>query len=104
MIYYSVELYHADFMLWYDNLSAPDPYYVLPVLMGVTMFAQQKMSSQSMGSQNQQAAVMMKVMPVVFTAFMLFLPAGLVLYYAISLIIGVGQQYYIKRKFSTQEA
>lgn len=100
MIYNSVELYEADFMLWYTNLAVHDPYYVLPALMGITMFAQQKMST--VDTSNKQAAMMMKVMPVMFTAFMAFLPSGLVLYYFFSLLIGVGQQYFVKRKFRTE--
>lgn len=100
-IYNSVELYHAHFALWYTNLAAPDPYYVLPLLMGVVMFAQQKMST--VDTTNSQAAIMMKVMPIMFTAFMLFLPSGLVLYYALSLLIGVGQQYYIRQKYSSDD-
>ncbi|MGM0557779.1 MAG: membrane protein insertase YidC [Myxococcota bacterium] len=100
MIYNSVELYEADFMLWYTNLAVHDPYYVLPALMGITMFAQQKMST--VDTSNKQAAMMMKVMPVMFTAFMAFLPSGLVLYYFFSLLIGVVQQYFVKRKFRTE--
>lgn len=98
MIYYSVDLYHADFALWYTNLAAPDPYYVLPVVMGVVMFGQQSMMSGASG--NTQAKIMSKVMPVMFTAFMLFLPSGLVLYYSTNLIIGLGQQFYIRDDFS----
>ncbi len=97
MIYNSVELYQADFILWYDNLAVHDPYYVLPALMGITMFAQQRMST--VDTSNKQAAMMMKVMPVMFTAFMAFLPSGLVLYYYFSLLIGVGQQFFVKQKF-----
>ncbi|MFW5966848.1 MAG: membrane protein insertase YidC [Persicimonas sp.] len=97
MIYNSVELYEADFFLWYTNLAEPDPYYILPILMGVVMFAQQRMST--VDQTNKQAAMMMKIMPVMFTAFMLFLPSGLVLYYALSLLIGVGQQYWVRKKY-----
>lgn len=100
-IYNSVELYHADFALWYDNLAAPDPYWVLPILMGVVMFLQQRMST--VDQTNQQAAMMMKIMPLMFAGFMFFLPSGLVLYYALSLLIGVGQQYYIRKKYSSDE-
>jgi YidC/Oxa1 family membrane protein insertase len=96
MIYYSVELYQADFMLWYTNLAAPDPYYVLPLLMGAVMYVQQGMMGSAAGTTNMQAKVMTKVMPVMFTAFMLFLPSGLVLYYSINLMIGLGQQFYIR--------
>lgn len=99
-IYNSVDLYNANFVLWYTDLASPDPYYVLPLLMGVAMFFQQRLSS--VDTQNKQAAMMMKIMPVMFTAFMLFLPSGLVLYYALSLIIGVGQQYFIRKKFADE--
>jgi YidC/Oxa1 family membrane protein insertase len=101
MIYNSVELYHADFALWYTNLAEPDPYFVLPALMGVVMFAQQQMST--VDQSNKQAAMMMKIMPVMFTAFMVFLPSGLVLYYALSLLIGVLQQFYVRKKFSGED-
>ena len=94
MIYNSVELYEASFMLWYTNLAAPDPYYVLPILMGVVMFVQQGMMGGA--GANKQAQIMTKVMPVMFTAFMLFLPSGLVLYYSVNLMIGLGQQFYIR--------
>lgn len=97
MIYNSVELYHAKFFLWYTDLSAPDPYFVLPILMGAVMVLQQRMTPMDPG--NKQMATMMKIMPIVFTAFMLFLPSGLVLYYFVNLVLGVGQQYMIKRKF-----
>jgi YidC/Oxa1 family membrane protein insertase len=102
MIYSSVELYHADFILWYDNLAAPDPFYVLPILMGVVMFGQQQMMNTA-GS-NTQAKIMTKVMPVIFTAFMLFLPSGLVLYYSINLLIGLGQQFYVRSQREAEEA
>lgn len=101
MIYNSVELYHADFALWYTNLAEPDPYYVLPILMGIVMFAQQKMST--VDTTNQQAMMMMKIMPFMFAGFMIFLPSGLVLYYALSLLIGVGQQFYVKKKYSGED-
>lgn len=98
MIYNSVELYHANFMLWYTDLSSPDPYFVLPILMGAIMVVQQRMTPMDAG--NKQMATMMKIMPIVFTAFMLFLPSGLVLYYFVNLVLGVGQQYLIKRRFA----
>jgi YidC/Oxa1 family membrane protein insertase len=97
MIYNSVELYHANFFLWYTDLSAPDPYFVLPILMGAVMVIQQRMTT--IETPNPQMAMMMKIMPVMFTAFMLFLPSGLVLYYFVNLILGLGQQFWIKRKF-----
>jgi YidC/Oxa1 family membrane protein insertase len=100
MIYYSAELYHADFILWYTNLSAPDPTYALPILMGAVMFVQQGMMSQA-AQANPQAKIMTKVMPVMFTVFMVFLPSGLVLYYSINLMIGIGQQLYVRHYSDT---
>jgi YidC/Oxa1 family membrane protein insertase len=94
MIYSSVELYEADFILWYTNLAAPDPFFVLPIIMGVVMFVQQGMMTSAGG--NMQTKIMTKVMPFMFTGFMLFLPSGLVLYYSVNLIIGLGQQFYIR--------
>ncbi len=102
MIINSVELYQAEFILWYTDLSARDPYFVLPILMGVMMLIQQHfMTPQSSASgPNQQAQTMMKFMPIMFTAFMLFLPSGLVLYYSLNLVLGVLQQWMIRRKFA----
>jgi YidC/Oxa1 family membrane protein insertase len=94
MVYSSVELYEADFILWYTNLAAPDPFFVLPIIMGVVMFVQQGMMTSAGG--NMQTKIMTKVMPFMFTGFMLFLPSGLVLYYSVNLIIGLGQQFYIR--------
>jgi YidC/Oxa1 family membrane protein insertase len=101
MIYNSVELYRANFALWYTDLSAPDPYFVLPILMGAVMVVQQRMTT--IETPNPQMAMMMKIMPIMFTAFMLFLPAGLVLYYFVNLILGLAQQFWIKRKFRLAE-
>lgn len=101
MIVNSVELYQADFILWYTDLSAKDPYFVLPILMGVVMVVQQKFMM-STSAPNPQTKVMMQVMPIMFTAFMLFLPSGLVLYYFLNLILGVLQQWMIQRKFAKQ--
>ena len=104
MIYNSVELYQADFTLWYTDLSAPDPYFVLPILMGAAMVAQQWLMPMDTGNaQAQQMRTMMRIMPIVFTAFMLFLPSGLVLYYFVSLILGLLQQWLIKRRFRTDD-
>ena len=102
MIYNSVELYQAEF-LYFADLSAPDPYYALPVLMGAVMFIQQKITMSASATGNPQMKVVMKVMPVAFTGFMLFLPAGLVLYYLLNLLIGLLQQFLIKRKFRKAE-
>ena len=102
MIYNSVEIYQAQF-LWYADLSAPDPWFILPVVMGVVMFAQQKITMSTAAATNPQMQIVMKIMPVAFTAFMLFLPAGLVLYYLLNLLMGLSQQFLIKRKFRLAE-
>src|SRR5690606_41803840 len=100
MILNSVELYKADFFLWYTDLSASDPYFVLPILMGIVMFAQQ--SLMTVEAPNPQMKTVMKIMPIGFTAFMLFLPSGVVLYYSASMLIGILQQVMIKRQFAKQ--
>ncbi|MEZ4870989.1 MAG: membrane protein insertase YidC [Bdellovibrionales bacterium] len=77
----SIELYQAPFILWVDDLSMKDPYYVLPVLMGITMFIQMRITPSTMDE--MQKKVMM-VMPIMFSIFMLALPSGLTLYIFIS--------------------
>jgi YidC/Oxa1 family membrane protein insertase len=93
----SVELRHAPFMLWIQDLSVQDPYYVLPILMGVSMFFIQKMSPTQVQDPMQQK--IMKFMPVIFTFFFLWFPAGLVLYWLVSNIVTLIQQTYIYRQF-----
>ena len=96
----SVELRHAPFMLWIQDLSVQDPYYVLPILMGVSMFFIQKMSPTTVQDPMQQK--IMKVMPVIFTGFFLFFPAGLVLYWLMSNIVTLTQQTIIFKQFEKQ--
>ncbi|QUJ67476.1 membrane protein insertase YidC [Photobacterium sp. GJ3] len=86
----SVELRHAPFFGWIHDLSAQDPYYVLPILMGVTMFLIQKMSPTTVTDPMQQK--IMTFMPVLFTGFFLFFPSGLVLYWLVSNIVTLIQQ------------
>lgn len=85
----NIELYHMPFTLWWTDLSAPDPYYVLPLLLGVLMHVQQRLSPTTMDP--AQAKMMMYFMPVMITAFMLFLPSGLCLYMLTSSALGIGQ-------------
>ena len=85
----SVELRHAPFMLWIQDLSAQDPYYILPVLMGVSMFVMQKM--QPMTVQDPMQQKIMQYMPVMFTVFFFWFPSGLVLYWLVSNIISIVQ-------------
>jgi len=113
MLYQAIELRHAPFFLWIDDLSAPDrlfrfdfavpfmePPYGIPVLtiiMGGTMLLQQKMSP-PMGDPTQ--AKMMMLMPVVFTVIFINFSSGLVLYWLVNNVLSIAQQYYIQKKFS----
>ena len=88
----SVALRDAPFLLWIHNLAAPDPYFVLPVLMGISMLAQQLLNPAMMDP--TQRKVMM-VMPVIFTGFFLFFPAGLVLYWVTNNVLSILQQQWV---------
>ncbi|WP_028865000.1 membrane protein insertase YidC [Psychromonas aquimarina] len=96
----SVELRHAPFMLWIQDLSVQDPYYIMPILMGVSMFFIQKMSPNTVQDPMQQK--IMKFMPVIFTFFFLWFPAGLVLYWLMSNVVTLVQQTLIYRSFEKQ--
>lgn len=95
---YSIELRHAPFVFWIQDLSAKDPYYITPIIMGATMFLQQKMSPAPGG--NEMQAKMMLWMPVIFTFLFLNFPSGLVIYWLFNNILSIGQQYYINRQSS----
>jgi YidC/Oxa1 family membrane protein insertase len=92
----AIELRHAPFMLWIDDLSALDPYFVLPILMAVTMVLQTRMNP--VPPDPVQAQVM-KYMPYVFSIFFFFFPAGLVLYWLVNNILSILQQWQIQRMF-----
>ncbi len=91
----SVELRHAPFILWINDLSVQDPFYVLPILMGVSMFFIQKMSPTTITDPMQQKV--MQFMPIIFTFFFLWFPAGLVLYWLVSNLVTLLQQWMIFR-------
>jgi YidC/Oxa1 family membrane protein insertase len=91
---FSIELRHAPFYFWIQDLSAKDPYYVTPIIMGVTMFIQQKMTPTNM---DPMQAKMMLMLPVVFTFMFLNFPSGLVLYWLVNNILTIAQQSYINR-------
>jgi YidC/Oxa1 family membrane protein insertase len=97
----SVELRQAPFALWIDNLSAPDPYFVLPLIMGVSMFVQQKLNPAP--PDPIQAKVMMSL-PFVFTVFFAFFPSGLVLYWVVNNLLSIAQQWYITRNIEKAAA
>jgi YidC/Oxa1 family membrane protein insertase len=90
---YAVELHRSGFLGYIQDLSAKDPYYVTPLLMGGVMFLQMRMSPA--GADPQQQKMMSVMMPIMFTAFSLFLPAGLAIYTLTSYLIGILQQLYI---------
>jgi YidC/Oxa1 family membrane protein insertase len=90
----SIELRQAPFMLWIQDLSSKDPYYVLPLIMGATMFLQQKMNP---APPDPMQAKMMMLMPVLFTVLFLSFPAGLVLYWTVNNILSIAQQWFITR-------
>ena len=91
----SIELRHAPFMLWIHDLAAKDPYYVTPIIMGGTMFLQQKMTP-TVGMDPAQAKMMM-ALPVVFTVMFINMPSGLVLYWLVNNILTIAQQMYINK-------
>jgi YidC/Oxa1 family membrane protein insertase len=90
----SVELRHAPFMLWIHDLSRPDPWYVLPVLMGATMIFQTRLNPEP---PDPIQAKVMKIMPIAFSIFFFFFPAGLVLYWLVNNILSIAQQWHINR-------
>ena len=94
VLVYSVELRHAPWTLWIHDLSAPDPFYVLPFVYGLAMFIQQHLQPQPT---DKTQAMMMKIMPVALIALYIVLPSGLVLYYLANSIISIAQQRYINK-------
>ena len=91
----SVELRHAPFVFWLNDLSVRDPFFVLPLLMGATMFIQMRLNPPP--ADPMQAKVM-QFMPVMMTGMFLFFPSGLVLYWVTNSVLGILQQWYITRK------
>lgn len=96
----SVELYQAPFILWIRDLSSPDPYYILPVLMGLTMLIQQKLSPPPPDPTQEK---LMLLMPVFFTALFLYFPAGLVLYWVVNNGLSILQQWYITKHYQPEK-
>ncbi|MCE9624895.1 MAG: membrane protein insertase YidC [Deltaproteobacteria bacterium] len=94
VLYNATDLYHAPFFAFYHDLSAPDPYYVLPILLGIFMVLQQKMTP---STADPAQAKMMMIMPVMFSLFMIFLPLGLVLYIFVNTSLTVLQQWMNQR-------
>jgi YidC/Oxa1 family membrane protein insertase len=95
----SVELRHAPFMLWINDLSSPDPWFVLPVLMGASMIIQTRLNPEP---PDPVQAKIMKIMPVAFSIFFFFFPAGLVLYWLVNNILSIAQQWHINRVLESE--
>jgi len=97
MLTVAIELRHAPWIGWIDDLSGPDPYYILPVLMAVLMYAAQKMTPMTITDPGQQR--MMNLMPIMFGGMFVFFPtsSGLVLYILAQNVVGIAQQWHLNR-------
>lgn len=96
-----VELRHAPWILWINDLSVMDPFFVLPLLMGASMYVQFMLNPTP---QDPTQAKIMKFMPIMMTIFFLWFPAGLVLYWLANSVLGIAQQWYITRKIDAEYA
>lgn len=91
----SVELRQAPWILWYKDLSIMDPYFILPLLMGASMFFQQKLNPPQMDPIQQK---IFQFLPIIFTFMFLWFPAGLVLYWVVNNVLSIAQQWFINKK------
>nr|CAA6828927.1 MAG: Inner membrane protein translocase component YidC, long form [uncultured Thiotrichaceae bacterium] len=91
----SVEIRQAPWLLWYKDLSIMDPYFVLPLIMGASMYLQQKLNPPQVDPMQQK---IFQFLPVVFTFMFLWFPAGLVLYWVVNNLLSIAQQWYINKK------
>ena len=98
----AIELKGAEWIFWIHDLAEMDPYFVLPILMGVTMYLQQKITPNTM--QDEMQKKIFQFLPVIFTFFFLWFPAGLTLYWFINNLFTIGQQYYINSVFERKRA
>jgi len=94
----SVEIRHSPWIFWIQDLSAKDPLFVLPILMGASMMLMQKL--QPMPTDPMQAKVM-QFLPIVFTFFFMIFPAGLVLYWTVNNLLSMAQQWFVNRQLQT---
>ncbi|MGK9066419.1 membrane protein insertase YidC [Stutzerimonas chloritidismutans] len=97
----SVEMRQAPWMFWITDLSIKDPFFILPIIMGATMFIQQQLNPTP---PDPMQAKVMKLLPIIFTFFFLWFPAGLVLYWVVNNVLSIAQQWYITRKITAQTA
>ena len=98
----AIELKGAEWILWVHDLAEMDPYFVLPILMGATMYLQQKITPNTM--QDEMQKKIFQFLPVIFTFFFLWFPAGLTLYWFINNLFTIAQQYYINQMFDKKRA
>ena len=96
----SVEIRHSPWIFWIADLSAKDPYFILPIVMGASMLLMQKM--QPMPTDPTQAMVM-KIMPIAFTFFFMIFPSGLVLYWTVNNLLSMLQQWYVNRQLAVSQ-
>jgi YidC/Oxa1 family membrane protein insertase len=96
------ELQGAEWILWINNLAVMDPYWVLPILMGITMYYQQKITPSNFTDPLQEK--IFKFFPVLMTVFFISFPAGLVLYWLTNNILTIAQQYYINKVYDKHKA
>lgn len=96
----SVELRHAPWLLWIRDLSVMDPYFILPLIMGASMFLQMQMNP---APPDPMQARVMKIMPIVFTFMFLWFPSGLVLYWVVNNILSIAQQWWITRQIENAD-
>ncbi|QDF29721.1 membrane protein insertase YidC [Halarcobacter anaerophilus] len=98
----SIELKGAEWILWIHDLAEMDPYFILPILMGASMFIQQKITPNTM--QDEMQKKIFQMLPVIFTFFFLWFPAGLTLYWFVNNVFTIAQQYSINKIFERQRA
>jgi len=97
----SVQLRHAPFMFWITDMSVKDPLFILPILMGISMFIQMQLNP---APPDPMQAKIMKIMPIMMTVFFLWFPAGLVLYWLVNNILSISQQWVITRQIEKANA
>jgi len=98
----SIELKHAEWIGWYTDLSVMDPYFVLPILMGASMYWQQRITPTNFTDPMQEK--IMRFLPIIFTFFFMTFPAGLTLYWFVNNLFSVAQQYYVNSIFDKEKA
>jgi len=97
----SVEVRHAPFMLWIKDMSVMDPYFALPLIMGITMYIQQSLNPTP---PDPMQAKVMKMMPIGFTLMFMWFPSGLVLYWVVNNTLSIIQQYVITKRIEKAAA